>query len=233
MTQRVAAAVGITGRESGSDPRLDLLSGSIKLRRGRIDFVHPREAMELLYEQNFDADEEYPPYWAELWPSGVELAYAASVRELAGAAVLELGCGLGLPSIAASLAGGRVLATDRSPDATAFTTVNARRSGAILETAVCDWAVPDLIVDRAPWGLVLASDVLYGQRNVSELLELLPRLVDGSGEVWIADPARPLSEDFLAAARADWSAVSTTGTRIPTVKIHALRGPRRVPWRRG
>jgi predicted nicotinamide N-methyase len=228
MTQRVAAAARVRRRAPAADLRHDLVSGSIALRDGRIDFVHPRGAMELIYEQNFDAVEEYPPYWAELWPSGIELAYAISARELAGAQVLELGCGLGLPSIAASLAGGRVLATDRSSDATAFASANARRSGAILETAVCSWAEPSVMVDRGPWSVVLASDVLYGQRNVTELLDLLPRLVDNSGEVWIADPGRPLAEEFLEAAQVGWHMVSTTATRIPSVTIHHLRGRRRV-----
>lgn len=225
MTQRVAASVRAEERGPAVDPRRDLVSGSIAVRGGRIDFVHPRDAMELLWEQDFDDDEQqYPPYWAELWPSGVELAYAVSTRELAGLQVLELGCGLGLPSIAAALGGGRVLATDRSPDAASATAVNARRSGAVVETALCSWAQPDAVVERGPWDLVLASDVLYDRRNVAELLELLPRLVDGSSEVWIADPGRPLVDEFLAAARANWRGVFTTDTRIALVKIHRLRG---------
>lgn len=69
-------------RRVGSDPRLDLVGGSVALRRGQPHFVHPRAAAELLYEQNLDADEEYPPYWAELWPSGIELARAVSAAEL-------------------------------------------------------------------------------------------------------------------------------------------------------
>ena len=47
-----------------------------------------------------------------------------------GARTLELGCGLGLPSIAAALAGGRVLATDWSTEAIAMTATNAERNGA-------------------------------------------------------------------------------------------------------
>ena len=34
----------------------------------------------------------------------------------------------------------------------------------------------DALVERAPWDLVLAADVLYERRNVDELLALLPRL---------------------------------------------------------
>jgi predicted nicotinamide N-methyase len=210
---------------TGADPRLDLLAGSIDLHAGRIAFVHPRDPAALLYEEDVAADQAYPPYWAELWPSGIELAHAVSAHDWRGASVLELGCGLGLPAIAAALAGGRVLATDRSADAIAFAAVNAEHNGADLETFVCSWDAPDGLLDRGPWELVLAADVLYGQRNIDELLDLLPRLVAEDGEAWIADPQRPLTEGFLAAARATWGSVETVSTRLPLIRIHRLAGP--------
>ncbi len=209
------------------DPRLDLVAGSIKLQRGRIEFVHPRDPAALLYEEDVAADEAYPPYWAELWPSGVELAHAVSGHDWRDAAVLELGCGLGLPSVAAALAGGRVLATDRSADAVTFAAVNAEQNGVAVETAVCSWEKPAELVERGPWRLVLAADVLYGQRNVDELLDLLPRLVADDGAVWIADPQRPLTDEFLAAARVAWHSVRTTPTRLPDIRLHRLTGPPR------
>ena len=209
------------------DPRLDLASGSLDLHRGLIRFVHPRDPTDLLYEQDIAADESYPPYWAELWPSGIELAHAVSGRSWADVAVLELGCGLGLPSIAAALGGARVLATDRSPDALAFAAANAEQNGVVIDTAVCSWADAGPLIARAPWRLVLAADVLYGQRNVDELLHLLPRLVDDDAEVWIADPQRPLAPAFLAAARATWRSVETVATRQPEVSLHRLAGPPR------
>ena len=211
------------------DPRLDLAAGSLDLSRGRLTFVHPRDPAALLYEEDIAADEAYPPYWAEVWPSGVELAHAVSERAWPDTAVLELGCGLGLPSIAAALGGARVLATDRSPDALAFTAANAERNGVVVETAVCSWADARPLLDRAPWGLVLAADVLYGQRNVDELLDLLPRLVDDDGEVWVADPQRPLTPAFLAAARSAWRSVDTVATRQREVDLHRLAGPPAAP----
>ncbi|HXV92098.1 MAG TPA: methyltransferase domain-containing protein [Pseudonocardia sp.] len=210
-----------------TDPRLDLVAGSIDLHRGRIRFVHPRDAAALLYEEDVAADQAYPPYWAELWPSGIELAHAVSTRDWRDAPVLELGCGLGLPAIAAAVAGARVLATDRSADAVAFTAMNAERSGVTLETEVCSWDDPAPLIARGPWRLVLAADVLYGQRNVDELLGLLPRLVDDDGAVWIADPQRPLIGAFLTAAAEGWRSVETTPTRLPQVRIHRLSGPPR------
>jgi predicted nicotinamide N-methyase len=212
------------------DPRLDLASGSVDLQHGRIGFVRPRDAAGLPYEEDDAAGEAYPPHWAELWPSAVELAYAVSASGSGwrGTAVLELGCGLGIPAVAAALTGACVLATDRSQDAVTFAAANAGRNGTVVETAVCSWTRPAPLIARAPWRVVLASDVLYGQRNVDELLDLLPRLVDDGGEVWIADPQRPLTTEFLAAAQATWRSVETASTRLPQIRIHRLTGPRRA-----
>src|SRR5262249_45428698 len=69
--------------------------------------------------------EEFLPYWAGLGRRALALGRRVGTRALRGARVLELGCGLGLPSIAAALAGGRVLATDWSPAAIDFTEHNA------------------------------------------------------------------------------------------------------------
>ncbi|MCW0214521.1 MAG: methyltransferase domain-containing protein [Pseudonocardia sp.] len=249
MPEQTTGQVAHTTRTARPDALSDLANGSIALPGGgRIDYTHPRAAMAVLYETNFDATEEYPPYWAEVWPSGVELARAvAGARsrtgaDLTGANVLELGCGLGLPSIAAAMAGAKVLATDRSPDGVAFAADNARRSGVSIETAACSWSDPAALLGRAPWDLVLAADVLYGHRNVAELLDLLPRLVGRGGEVWLADPGRPLTGEFLDGARVRWGSVSTLAT-VPTVNpvssvdaadtadpvlitVYRLRGPR-------
>ena len=44
----------------------------------------PRDGEALLSEEAF-AVEEFLPYWAELWPSGVALARQVAVRALRGA----------------------------------------------------------------------------------------------------------------------------------------------------
>src|SRR5690606_7248878 len=137
-----------------------------------------------------------------------------------GTVAVELGCGLGLPSVAAALAGARVLATDRSADALVFAAVNAEQNGVAIETARCSWEDPAELVARGPFQLVLASDVLYGQRNVDEMRALLPRLVVPGGQVWITDPDRPLTEEFLASV--DWASVQTSATRLPKVWLHRL-----------
>src|SRR4051794_25474201 len=160
---------------------------------GELSVLRPRDSESLLDEHAFEAD-EFLPYWAELWPSGVALAREIAPRALRGARVVEVGCGLGLPSLATARAGGRVLATDWAAPALDLLRENAARNEVSVELAKVDWNEPEPLLARAPFDLVLAADVLYERRNLEPLLDLLPRL---AGEVWLADPGRPALEEFL------------------------------------
>ena len=195
----------------------------IPLPGGEIELARPRDAEALLSEESFE-HEEFLPYWAELWASAVALAHDVSLRSLRGKRTLELGCGLGLPSIAAARSGGRVLATDWSADAVLATAANAASNGVQLETLVCSWASPQAILERGPWDLVLASDVLYERRNANQLLRLLPQLVDAGGLVLISDPQRAAAARFLERVESEGWLLKTTGTpRSERVRIHRLR----------
>jgi predicted nicotinamide N-methyase len=184
--------------------------------------LRPRDGEALLSEEAFE-HEEFLPYWAELWPSARVLAAQVAARALRGARTLELGCGLGLPSIAAALAGGRVLATDWSPEAVEAAAHNAQRNGVEIEVAVVPWQRPRRIVERAPWDLVIGADLLYERRNAGQLLELLPQLVDARGEVWIADPGRRAAEGFVAGLEGRWVHREQRDARYPNVVVHRLR----------
>ena len=180
--------------------RLDLVDETVALPARTLSIWRPRSAEALLDEEAFE-HEEFLPYWAELWASGEALARAVAERDVRRLRILELGCGLALPSLAAALGGGDVLATDWSADAIDLVRENARRNDLKLETAVVRWSEPDVLVERAPWDVVLAADVLYERRNVDELLDLLPQL---GGEILLADPGRPHVKTFLARAAGIW-----------------------------
>ena len=200
---------------------LDLVEEIVCVRGRDLSILRPRDSEALLDEEAFE-HEEYLPYWAELWPSGPALARVVAGLPLRGARVVELGCGLAIPSIAAALAGARVLATDWSPDAVALAARNAERNGASLQTAIRSWSEPEDLVSGAPWDVVLASDVLYERRNVDLLLALLPRLVREGGRALVADPSRPHTRAFLESAAAGWRVESQHDRVSPRVAIHTL-----------
>jgi predicted nicotinamide N-methyase len=192
---------------------------TIELAGREIVLVRPASADELIDEAAFD-EEEFLPYWAELWPSGVALAAAVASLELRGARVLELGAGLGLPSLAAALRGADVLATDWAEDAVELLLLNAGRNRIGLRAEQVRWDDPGPIVRPAPWELVLGADLLYERRNADQLVELLPRL---GADVLLADPGRPFAKGFLERAAALWEIETMPSTELPHGGLHRLR----------
>src|SRR3954453_7152102 len=92
------------------------------------------------------------PYWARPWPSGVGLAGALHDDPPApGLRVLELGCGLALPSVSAARSGASVLATDGSTDAVAFAAHVLALNEVEGEVAHVDWSTHgDALAPRGP-----------------------------------------------------------------------------------
>src|SRR4051794_37864942 len=162
----------------------ELVSQSIQLPRGELRLLQPQESAEL---PDSGGVEWAPiaPYWSVLWRSGVTLARELDDLTLRGLHVVELGCGLAVPSIAAAGGGAVVLATDSSAEALPLVPRNARLNVVCVEPAEVDWEEPDELVRRGPFDLVLAADVLYEPASIAPLLSLLPLLAP---EAWLADP---------------------------------------------
>ena len=196
--------------------REELVSQSIELPSGELRLLQPQEAAAL---PDAGPVEWAPvaPYWSVLWRSGVALARELDGLALRGLRVVELGCGLAVPSIAAARAGAAVLATDVCADALRLVARNAQANGVRIETATVDWAEPDALVRRAPFDLVIAADVLYERASVALLLSLLPRLAP---EAWLAEPGRPAAGAFFAQAGRRWP----VETRVrDVVRLHRLQ----------
>ena len=155
------------------------------------------------------------------WFRRHEIAYRFTLPLVSGRRVLEVGCGLGLPSLVAAAAGGRVLATDWAPDAIAAVRLNAARNDLTLDTLVADWRAPAALVAHGPWDLVIAADVLYERRNAAPLQALLEAL---AAETWLADPGRAPADQLLADLElAGWDRSILAETRRPRVTVHRLR----------
>ena len=189
---------------------------TVELPDGELSLLQPEDGAEI----PDDGPVEWAPlapYWSILWRSGVALAREVSRAQLDGLRVVELGCGLALPSLAAARAGAIVLATDGDDVALELAERNARANGLRIETAQVEWDSPDELLALAPFDLALAADILYERPSVAALLSLLPELAP---EVWIADPSRPAAEAFFEQAKRRWSVAST---ERGVISIHRLR----------
>ena len=191
--------------------------------------THPAAADALIDEEEFAQDERIP-YWADLWPSSVALTrHIFEGEHMAGRRAVELGCGVGLPSVIALARGADVVATDHYEAALDFTRYNALVNlGRELRTQILDWHTPRT-QGLGYFDLVLVADVLYERRNVAALTALIITLLAPGGEVLLADPGRKNAPVFLEGMRGIGFGFSTEECLVPmddrtaTVFVHRLR----------
>lgn len=173
--------------------------------------LRPANSDDLIREDDFVKDERLP-YWADVWPSSIVLAGKLMALKGRGETALELGCGVGLSTLAATSAGFDVLSTDYYEDALDITRANVFRNlGKIARTRLVDWR--HLPLDLGTFDLVFASDVLY-EKEYAELLPVLLRgLLAPSGVALIADPGRVAAPVFVDACAEHGLVIRSKETR--------------------
>jgi predicted nicotinamide N-methyase len=125
--------------------------------------------------------------------------------------VLELGCGLALPSLVAALRGADVLASDVSADALELVAESGRRTlGRPLATLRADLHEPSALLASGPFDLVLGADLLYDCTLASAMGALIPQI-----------------------APAALFAYAWQGSAIPLAVPLAAQGYRIAQWRPG
>jgi ETFB lysine methyltransferase len=173
--------------------RFDTETTGVEVGGRTFSILRPRNSDDLIREEDFVMDERLP-YWADIWPSSTILAshlvaLADSRGDRSGGTALELGCGVGLVTIAAMIAGYEVTATDYYTDALAFTRANAwKNNGRSPRTRMIDWRV--FPADETGYSLILASDVLYEKEYARLLPGIFKRGLAPGGMVLLADPGR-------------------------------------------
>lgn len=138
------------------------------------------------------------PVWMVAWPAALSLAEHLVLRERpAGLRVLELGCGAGLPGIAAERAGAdSVVCTDCHPLALDLARYNGQLNECVrLEARLLDWHRPHL---ADPFDIVLGSEIVYFEKTFEPLLCLLQSEALLGARVLLSDAFRPQMERFLA-----------------------------------
>ncbi len=173
--------------------------------------LKPANSDDLIREEDFVKDERLP-YWADVWPSSIILAEKLLELDGNGKAALELGCGVGLSTLAAMSSGYDVLATDYYEDALDVTRANVFRNlGKQARTRLVDWR--HLPGNLGQFDLVFASDVLYEKEYAALLPVLLDGLIIRGGIALVADPGRVAAPVFLDACADQGLVVRSRETR--------------------
>ena len=164
----------------------------------------------------------YRPYWTDIWPAARMLAKAVFRSTWPpGLTALEIGCGLGLPGIAALAKGFDVIFSDCDATALRFSADNARLNGFDrFRTMLLDWRFPpnDLQVP-----LILGADLLYELRNIEPLVQLVKKTMVPGGCCLLSDQDR-LPASFMREALAEAGLVHTA--EVVRAALRAANGPR-------
>jgi predicted nicotinamide N-methyase len=201
---------------------------SVDVAGQSVSILKPRNSDDLISEADYVRDERLP-YWADVWPSSVILATRMATDAGSGGSLLELGCGLGIVSMAAMRAGFDVLATDYYEDALRFTRANAWRNlRREPETRVVDWR--ELPSDLGTFDVIVAADVLYEMTYADFVADALAAALASKGTAIIADPGRIAVDRFLEACAARGlariernSCPFVEGTIRQTITLYSIR----------
>lgn len=135
--------------------------------------------------------EELCPYFGVVWPAARALAehLARMGGWLKDKRVLELGCGLALPSLVAAKLGARVTATDFHPDVPKFLERNLALNGLVgaLEYRRYDWRTQQGL---GLFDFVVGSDILYEASHPNDVARSLQAHCGKGSHILLSDPGR-------------------------------------------
>lgn len=150
-----------------------------------------------------DVIEEYStndkiPFWIEVWPSAIVMAeFILKSDEFRGKKVLELGCGLGLTSVALGFKGASVTATDYEIKALQYARRNYIRNIGSEENArfvYLDWRRP-LLFEK--FDFVIGADIIYERNLFRDLINVLKIAMTPQSICYLADPNRASAFEFF------------------------------------
>jgi ETFB lysine methyltransferase len=147
--------------------------------------------------------DDFIPYWTELWPSakGLSNFIAENWHIIKDKNIIEIGCGLGLPSlISAKLGAQKVVATDLIEDALDHVILNASLNGVseLVEVKIVDWTKME-VSDWSSFDVILAADIIYEKRFVEEFINFISKIISSHQEklVIIAEPQRQVAATMI------------------------------------
>lgn len=128
-------------------------------------------------------------FFGQLWPAGQVLANAVKKINIAEKRIIELGCGLGLPSLVLKHRNADITASDRHPLSELFLDKNSllNHIAPIPFVNLC-WEKPTLDVGK--FDIIIASDVLYERHHAKILADLIDKISQPNAKVMVTCPGR-------------------------------------------
>lgn len=124
------------------------------------------------------------PYWAKLWEASFVLAYFLGKQPVVPwQRMLEIGAGMGIVGLYASLCGHRVTITDIEEDALLFARANVLANGSSAEVRALDWNAP---LAEEPYEVIFGSEVIYDRKSYPVLVEFLRKALAPHGTIFLA-----------------------------------------------
>ena len=112
-------------------------------------------------------DETSWPIFGKVWPSAIVLAEYLLGRELTNGRILELGCGLGFPSMILKKKGLDITASDGNPYAERFLKFNSSQNHLEMpKFLIVDWTQTQT---QIKYDLIVGSDIIYERTHPAEL----------------------------------------------------------------
>jgi predicted nicotinamide N-methyase len=173
-----------------------------------LDATIDRMFEELTRLQKPELLDQLCPYFGVIWPAAralaevIDYALIPGLKQTVDTRIIELGCGLAIPSLVAAQKGAQVFATDFHPQVERFLKLNREKNCASsLRYVEWDWrTLPELPPSLQPvWGKaewVIASDVLYDRDLPVPLARAMAQAVTTKGRITLTDPGRPYLQLF-------------------------------------
>lgn len=163
-------------------------------------YVPDPEQIKRVYEQLCAKDPATPfPFWAKIWPSAFALADFLQEQPhwVKDKQVVELGAGIGLPSLLMAKDAASMIVSDRAPEAVVLLQKNIEYLGLLNVKAAClDW-------NEFPEGIradtLLLSDINYAPEQFGPLLVLIRKMLMQGTTILLATPQRITITPFAEA----------------------------------
>lgn len=154
-------------------------------------------------DQDQSLAEEHCPYFGVMWEAGIGLSQFLTRDMCEGKKILEIGCGLALPSFIATRFGGNVIATDFHADVPLFLELNQEKNKINFEYQVMNWR-NEIERTKNAYGqfdLVLGSDILYESQHAMQVAEALIAFLKPGGKIILSDPGRAYVQKFISSMK--------------------------------